>query len=94
MRIVYKYTHIGAMKTRLNITVEQHLLEKVKSYAISQQVSISSLIEDYFEKIIRTNTKKNNLLDMVDKLEPASNMVADSYSKENFYEDQKAKYGF
>ncbi|SEA48955.1 Protein of unknown function [Arachidicoccus rhizosphaerae] len=34
------------------------------------------------------------LLDMVDKLEPDSNIVADSYNKDNFYEDQKEKYGF
>ncbi|MGF7232228.1 DUF6364 family protein [Arachidicoccus sp.] len=74
MRIYYRYAYICGMKTRLNITVEQHLLEKVKSYAINQQVSISSLIEDYFE--------------------PDSNIVADSYNKDNFYEDQKAKYGF
>ena len=94
MRIYYKYAYICAMKTRLNITIEQHLLEKVKSYAINQQVSISSLIEDYFDKVIRNNTKKNNLLDMVDKLEPDPNIVADSYNKDNFYEDQKAKYGF
>lgn len=94
MRIYYRYAYICGMKTRLNITVEQHLLEKVKSYAINQQVSISSLIEDYFEKVIRTNSKRNNLLDMVDKLEPDSNIVADSYNKDNFYEDQKAKYGF
>ena len=94
MRIELKYTYICTMKARLNITVEQHLLEKMKSYAINQQVSLSSLIEAYFEKVIRTNAKKNHLLDMVDKLEPDSNIVTDSYNKDSFYEDQKAKYGF
>lgn len=82
------------MKTRLNITVEQHLLEKMKAYAIYQQVSLSSLIEDYFEKVVRTNTKKNNLLDLVNKLDLDSKIVADSYNKNNFYEEQKSKYGF
>lgn len=94
MRIVIIYAYICGMKTRLNITVEQHLLEKMKVYAIKQQVSLSSLIEDYFEKVIKTKTKKNNLLDMIDKLEPDSKIVADSYSKNNFYEDQRTKYGF
>ena len=41
-----------------------------------------------------TNAKRNNLLDMVDKLEPDSKTVAGSYNKDNFYEDQKAKNDF
>jgi hypothetical protein len=82
------------MKTRLNITVEQQLLEKVKAYALHQQVSLSSLIEAYFEKVIKTSAKRKNLLDMVDKLEPDQKVVAESYNKDNFYENQKGKYGF
>lgn len=82
------------MKTRLNITVEQNLLEKVKVYAIHKQISVSSLIESYFETIVKTSSKRKNLLDMVDKLEPDAEVVAQSYKKEFFYEDQKAKYGF
>lgn len=82
------------MKTRLNITIEQNVLEKVKVYAIKKQISVSKLIEDYFESIIKANSKRKPLLDMVDKLDPDPSIVAESYNKESFYENKKSKYGF
>lgn len=63
VRIVDNYAHICIMKTRLNITVEQHLLKKVKVYALNQQVSLSSLIEGFFEKVVNTNAKRKSLLE-------------------------------
>ena len=82
------------MKARLNITIEQQLLNKVKVYALRNQISVSSLIEDYLETIVHMSSKRKNLLDMVDKLHPDPKMVAESSHKEAFYEQQKEKYGF
>jgi len=81
------------MKTRFNITIEQNLLEKVKIYAVKRQVSVSSLIEDYFKSIVHGASKRRNLLDMVDNLHPDPKVVAESNNKEAFYENQKRKYG-
>lgn len=94
MRINEYYAYICAMKTRLNITIEQTLLEKVKVYALRKQISISSLIEDYLETVVRTKSKRRNIIDMVDKLHPDPHMVLQSNDKDSFYEDQKQKYGF
>jgi len=82
------------MKTRLNITIEQSILEKAKVYALKKQVSISGLIEDYLETVVRAKSRRRNIVDMVDKLHPDPHIVSQSYSKDSFYEDQKEKHGF
>lgn len=82
------------MKTRLNITIEETLLKRVKSYAIKKQISVSGLIENYLETVVRISPKRTNLLDMIDKLEPNQKIVTESNEKASFYESQKEKYGF
>jgi len=82
------------MKTRLNITIEETLLKRVKSYAIKKQISVSGLIENYLETVVRISPKRTNLLDMIDKLEPNQKIVTESNEKASFYESQKDKYGF
>ena len=39
------------MKTKINLTIENETLRKIKLYALEHQVSVSSLVEDYFEKL-------------------------------------------
>ncbi|ANI88930.1 hypothetical protein A9P82_06250 [Arachidicoccus ginsenosidimutans] len=82
------------MKTRLNITIEENLLEKVKVFAIKKQTSISQMIENYLDSLVNSTNKEKNILDIIDKLNPDQNLVADSYKKQNFYEQQHEKYGF
>lgn len=82
------------MKTRLNITIEQNLLEKVKVYASKKQVSISNLIEEYLKTVVRPKSRRTNIIDIVDRLHPDSNIVSRSNSKNSFYEDQKERHGF
>lgn len=94
MRIIEKYAYLCTMKARLNITIEQQLLDKVKIYALRKQVSISSLIEDYLETIVHGSSRRKNLLDMIDKLHPDPKVIAKSNHKEAYYEQQKDKYGF
>lgn len=80
------------MKTRLNLTIDQSLLDRMKAYAASKNTSVSELVESYFRSISRPSRKKN-ILHLVDKLnapviDPESNL------KEQYYEQQKEKYGF
>lgn len=80
------------MKARLNLTIDQSLLESMKVYAANKQVSISELVEAYFKNISRP-TRKKNILHMIDQLDsPVIDPEADL--KELFYEEQKKKYGF
>lgn len=80
------------MKTRLNLTIDQALLESMKAYAASKHTSISELVEAYFKKIARP-AKKKSILNVVDKLDrPAIDAKADL--KDLFYQEQSGKYGF
>ncbi len=57
---------INTMKARLNLTIEQSLLEEVKLYANRKNTSVSELVEEYFKVI--TQTKKQSLVDLLRSL--------------------------
>lgn len=57
------------MKTRLNLTIDNNVLEGIKAYASGSHISISELGENYFKSITQP-AKRKNLLDLVDKLPP------------------------
>lgn len=89
MRIFQENAYIQLMKSRLNITVDNLLMEEVKAYASSKKTSVSELVENYFRKITRPTDRKT-ILDLIDRLEkPAIAPHADL--KKEFYEAQLAK---
>lgn len=92
MRISQIYTYIYSMKARLNLTIEEHVLERVKAYATSKGVSISELVEEYFAAVTRPSRKKD-IVSLVDQLE-APSIDATGDLKKMYYEDQAGKYGF
>ncbi|WP_295234149.1 DUF6364 family protein [Sediminibacterium sp.] len=80
------------MKSRLNLTIENSLLEDVKSYAVKQKRSVSDLVESYFKKVTRPS-KRKNIIDLVEKLEkPTIDKNADL--KDLYYKENAKKYGF
>lgn len=56
------------MKERLNLTIDGALLEAMKTYAASKQMSVSELVESYFRQVTKP-VQRENILDMVDRLE-------------------------
>lgn len=72
MRINSFYTYfcsvlaINTMKARLNLTIEQTLLEEVKKIAAQKKTSVSELVEEYFKVI--TKPKRKSLLEVLDEL--------------------------
>lgn len=81
------------MKARINITIEEAVLQKIKVYAAKQQISLSQLIENHLENIVKAKSSKKNILDMVDEL-PAHEIDKDKNLKTSYHEAQKEKYGF
>jgi len=82
------------MKTRLNITIEETLLDKVKIYAVKHESSVSKLVEDYFRQLTK-KTKKKSLLDIIDELPKSKlNLPEDFDFKKGYYEESAKKYGF
>lgn len=56
------------MKERLNLTIDAGLVESMKAYAASKQMSVSELVESYFRSVTRS-LPRTNILDLVDQLE-------------------------
>jgi hypothetical protein len=80
------------MKSRLNLTIENSLLEDIKSYAVKNKRSVSDLVESYFKKVTRPS-KRKNIIDLVENLEkPIINDNVDL--KDLYYKENAKKYGF
>jgi hypothetical protein len=94
MRINKKYAYIYNMKSRLNVTVDESLIEEAKLYAEKQNKSLSQIIEESLKKLVmRKPPKKQNILELLKTLpKPKSNF--DQTSRESYYEERKGKYGF
>ncbi len=92
MRIKIINAYICLMKTRLNLTIDDGLLSKMKVYATRRQKSVSELVEIYFKNITKP-AKRKSIISLVEKLKtPAIDNAADL--KDLFYKNQAKKYGF
>lgn len=80
------------MKTRLNLTIDNNILNSAKAYAASKNTSVSELVEEYF-KSIRRPTKRKTILDLVHEL-PAPKIDVSGDLKKQYYEAQASKHGF
>ncbi len=80
------------MKVRLNLTIEDRLLDKIKRYAANKQTSVSELVENYFRNITQPSRRKN-IIDLIENLEKPS-LDEDRGLKKAYYEDRKKKSGF
>ncbi len=92
MRINHFYAYFYFMKTRLNLTIDESLLEIVKAYAASKHTSLSELVENYFKTISRP-AKRKSIIDLVEKL-PKPTIDTTGDLKEEYYKDRSDKYGF
>jgi len=81
------------MKARLNLTIETELLSEIKAYAADRKVSVSELVEDYFRKIAKP-AKVPAIFEMVRNLQIPDDCENGIDWKKQYYEDNKAKYGF
>jgi antitoxin component of RelBE/YafQ-DinJ toxin-antitoxin module len=80
------------MKSRLNITVDEELLNRAKVYAEQHQTSISQLVEVYLERLTKKPAKEN-LLSLVKQLKKPQ-ISPDADLKKQYLEERKGKYGF
>jgi hypothetical protein len=94
MNILYTYfcsiLAIDTMKARLNLTIDQSLLEDVKQYATLKNTSVSELVEEYFKVIIQP--KKKSFVELIKEL-PKPKIDENFDWKEEYYKDKMKKYG-
>lgn len=86
------------MKKRLNITIEENLLDKIKTYAEQNETSISSLVEEHFEALIKPKQKLKNGMSLVEYMKslPKSKVeYPEDYDwKEEYYKAKAKKMGY
>lgn len=46
------------MKTKLTLSIDEEKIKKIKKYAIEKETSVSSLVEEHFEKLVSNPKKK------------------------------------
>lgn len=80
------------MKAKLNLTIEQDLLSKIKEYAAEHNKSVSQIVEDHFESISKVK-KKESFVEMIRKLKKPNIPEGTDFKKE-YYEAMGKKYGF
>ena len=67
MRMILFRAYICRVKERLNLTIDGALLEAMKAYAASKEMSVSELVESYFRSVTKPMAR-DNILDLVDRL--------------------------
>lgn len=86
---LYKVLNIDTMKARLNITIEESLLQEVKKFAAKRNTSVSELVENYFKNI--TKPKKKSLTEFLDEL-PRVNIPEHKKLSDLYYEEKLKEY--
>ncbi len=81
------------MKKRINLTVEEEVLEKAKDYAEEHNTSVSEMVEVYLKKVTAKIPKSNNLMDTIRALKIKGNYKSRDLKKE-YYEARGKKYGY
>lgn len=66
------------MKARLQLNIDQDILDRIKTYAASRNITISELVESYFRKIVQPPFSRKNILQLVAEMKkPEINPGAD-----------------
>ncbi|HAH35359.1 MAG TPA: hypothetical protein DEQ87_05505 [Algoriphagus sp.] len=84
------------MKKRLNITIDAELLDKIKRYADKEEKSISSLVEEHFEKLISRKTGLPEGMSLVEYMQslPKFDFPENFDYKEEYYKAKAKKLGY
>ena len=87
---LYKVLNSDTMKARLNITIDESLLQEVKKFAANRDISVSELVEAYFKTI--TMPKKESFVDLIRSL-PKPTIDENFDWKEEYYKGKMKKHG-
>lgn len=86
------------MKKKLNITIEENLLEKVKLYAEAQERSVSDLVQEHFETLLKPKPTLPNGMTLVEYMKslPKSKIEFPEGMdwKDEYYRAKAKKWGY
>ncbi len=78
------------MKKKLNITIEENLLEKIKAYAESKDRSVSDLVQEHFETTLPNGMTLVEYMKSLPKFE----FPEDFDWKKEYYKAKAKKMGY
>lgn len=86
------------MKKKLNITIEENLLEKIKAYAESKDRSVSDLVQEHFETLLKPRPTLPNGMSLVEYMKslPKSKIEFPEGMdwKDEYYRAKAKKWGY
>lgn len=86
------------MKKKLNITIEENLLEKIKAYADSKDRSVSDLVQEHFETLLKPRPTLPNGMTLVEYMKslPKSKIEFPEGMdwKDEYYRAKAKKWGY
>ncbi len=77
------------MNTKLTLNLDKEIIDEAKTYAKSQSVSLSKLIENYLNSLTRISKSKSTVSPLVESL---TGIIPSEYDEKNDYRnyiDQK-----
>lgn len=80
------------MDTKLTLKLNEEVIEKAKLYAKEKQTSLSSLVENYLQKLTADNTSKETITPLVRSLSGIINLPNDYDEKKEYSEYLSQKY--
>ena len=86
------------MKKKLNLTIEENLLEKIKAYAESKDRSVSDLVQEHFETLLKPRPTLPNGMSLVEYMKslPKSKVEFPEGMdwKDEYYRAKAKKWGY
>jgi len=80
------------MNTKLTLSVDQKIIEEIKSYAKQHQVSLSKMVENYFNFVVQKTQLKTTTSALVEELSGIINLPKNFNEKEEYYDFLSEKY--
>ncbi|OOQ60066.1 DUF6364 family protein [Mucilaginibacter pedocola] len=77
------------MKSKLTLTIDAVLIQRIKAYSKKQGKSVSEIVEEHF-KVLLAFSQQESFMNMVDKL-PPHNIPRDLNLKEAYYQNKNGK---
>ena len=78
------------MKTRLNLTIDEQLLQQAKQYAAAKKSSVSDLVETYFRTFTQVPVRRS-VIDLIEELPKPT--VPEGDLTKRYMEDHGKKHG-
>lgn len=80
------------MNTKLTLNLNKDTIESAKNYAKNNDTSVSKLIENYLNSLIKKNGKRIKVSPLVESLTGVIPQITDEDYKKDYYDYLNEKY--